>query len=99
MTKSEAARLRPYQHECICGRLFESRYVRRAAECSYCRRRRYLREARKRQADPRYAARWQALTLVARAWLHWRHIARDLFGPDANLKSSLALRMVKRRHA
>jgi hypothetical protein len=90
MTKSEAARLRPYLHECVCGRVYESRYRRRVLECIRCRRRRYALEARRRRADPAYAARWRVLTAVAHAWRHFRHIALDLFGPDANLKSSLS---------
>ncbi|MCC6362217.1 MAG: hypothetical protein IT165_01765 [Bryobacterales bacterium] len=90
MTKSEAARLKPYLHECVCGRVYESRYRRRVLECMRCRRRRYAIDAKRRRADPAYAERWRALTIVARAWRHFRHIALELFGPDANLKSSLS---------
>lgn len=89
MTKSEVARLKPYLHECVCGRVYESRYRRRVLVCARCRRRRNAIEAKQRRADSAYAARWRALTTVAGAWRHFRHIALDLFGPDANLKSSL----------
>ena len=89
MKRSEAARLKPYRHECLCGRVYESRYRRRVLECAPCRRRRNVLDANKRRLDPDYAARWGVLTAVIPAWRHFRHIALDLFGPDANLKSSL----------
>ncbi|MCC6366859.1 MAG: hypothetical protein IT165_25335 [Bryobacterales bacterium] len=90
LSRSEAARQKPHLHECVCGRMYASRYVRRVLECPRCRRRRNYRLAKKRKADPAFVARRRALDVVAHAWQEFQHIALDLFGPDANLKSSLS---------
>lgn len=56
---------------------------------SRCHRRRNRLEFRRRKADPEYGARRLALAPEAKQWQHYRYIATDLFGPDANLRSSL----------
>lgn len=91
MNRSEAASQKPYLIECLCGAVFESRYERRVTECRKCRRRRNRLEFRRRKADPEYGARRSALAPEAKLWQHCHYIATDLFGPDANLRSSLGL--------
>ena len=89
MTRSEAARLMPYERVCFCGATFETR-SRLAIVCRRCRRRRDVAAGTARGKDQMYVGRRQALTAAYQEWLHCRYIVRELLGPDANLTSSLS---------